>query len=79
MKVLVSSLQENDLQNFLPDIVNGILIWSSMSRHHFRSKVCYVLISHTTPQRERERGDIIGLQKIGVDSALRSIGSNTAI
>ncbi|KAL3533763.1 hypothetical protein ACH5RR_007284, partial [Cinchona calisaya] len=43
VKVLVSSLQANDLQTFLPDIVNGILPWSSMSRHHFRSKVTVIL------------------------------------
>ncbi|XP_071909260.1 uncharacterized protein [Coffea arabica] len=43
VKVLVSSLQENDLQKFLPDIVNGILPWSSVSRHHFRSKVTVIL------------------------------------
>lgn len=38
VKVLVSSLQASDLQKLLPDIVHGILPWSSMSRNHFRSK-----------------------------------------
>ncbi|KAK9125223.1 hypothetical protein Scep_014069 [Stephania cephalantha] len=38
VKVLVSCLQANDLQKILPDIVNGILPWSSVSRNHFRSK-----------------------------------------
>lgn len=40
MKVLVSTLKAPDLQNFLFDIVHGILPWSSQSRHHLRSKVC---------------------------------------
>ncbi|KAK9128765.1 hypothetical protein Syun_017562 [Stephania yunnanensis] len=42
VKVLVSCLQANDLQKILPDIVNGILPWSSVSRNHFRSKVTVV-------------------------------------
>lgn len=44
VKVLVSSLQSKDLEIFLPDIVNGVLPWSSTSRHHFRSKVCVVYV-----------------------------------
>lgn len=43
MKVLVSSLQAKDLQNFLSDITNGVLLWSSVSRFHFRSKACMTL------------------------------------
>ncbi|XP_022766661.1 RRP12-like protein [Durio zibethinus] len=43
VKVLVSSLQAKDLQNFLSDIINGILQWSSISRNHFRSKVTIIL------------------------------------
>ncbi|CAI9761159.1 unnamed protein product [Fraxinus pennsylvanica] len=43
VKVLVSCLQANDLQHFLCDIVNGILPWSSISRHHFRSKITVIL------------------------------------
>nr|GMC90325.1 RRP12-like protein isoform X1 [Ipomoea batatas] len=43
VKVLVSSLQSKDLEIFLPDIVNGVLPWSSTSRHHFRSKVSVVM------------------------------------
>ncbi|GMP86835.1 hypothetical protein CsSME_00039468 [Camellia sinensis var. sinensis] len=43
VKVLVSSHQANDLQNFLPDIINGVLSWSSISRHHFREKVTIIL------------------------------------
>ncbi|KAE8671691.1 ARM repeat superfamily protein, putative isoform 2 [Hibiscus syriacus] len=43
VKVLVSSLQANDLQNFLSDIINGVLQWSSISRNHFRSKVTIIL------------------------------------
>ncbi|KAA8517112.1 hypothetical protein F0562_017405 [Nyssa sinensis] len=43
MKVLVSCFQTKDLQNFLSDIVNGVLPWSFVSRHHFRSKVTVIL------------------------------------
>uniref|UniRef100_A0A5B6YH98 Putative RRP12-like protein isoform X1 n=1 Tax=Davidia involucrata TaxID=16924 RepID=A0A5B6YH98_DAVIN len=43
MKVLVSCLQAKDLQNFLSDIVNGVLPWSFVSRNHFRSKVTVIL------------------------------------
>ncbi|KAI3848602.1 hypothetical protein MKX03_010312 [Papaver bracteatum] len=43
VKVLVSSLQASDLQNLLPDIVQGILPWSSVSRSHFREKVTVIL------------------------------------
>ncbi|PIA48369.1 hypothetical protein AQUCO_01400761v1 [Aquilegia coerulea] len=39
VKVLVSCIQATDLQNLLPDILNGILPWSSVSKNHFRSKV----------------------------------------
>lgn len=38
MKVLVSCLQARRLQNLLPDIVNAVLPWSPVSRHHFKSK-----------------------------------------
>ncbi|XP_010247513.1 PREDICTED: RRP12-like protein [Nelumbo nucifera] len=43
MKVVVSCLQVEDLQKILSDIVNGVLPWSSVSRHHFRSKVTVIL------------------------------------
>ncbi|XP_021724141.1 RRP12-like protein [Chenopodium quinoa] len=43
IKVLVSSLEAQDLHNFLPAIVDGVLPWSSISRHHFRSKVTVIL------------------------------------
>ncbi|XP_010927011.1 uncharacterized protein [Elaeis guineensis] len=43
VKVLVSSLQANKLPKLVPDIVNGILPWSSVSKHHFRSKVAVIL------------------------------------
>lgn len=47
VKVMVSSIQAKDLHILLSDIVNGVLLWSSVSRHHFRSKVCDVsLIGH---------------------------------
>lgn len=39
IKVLASSLDSNDLVKLLPDIVDGISPWSSVSKYHFRSKV----------------------------------------
>ncbi|KAM1306574.1 hypothetical protein ACFX2H_008940 [Malus domestica] len=38
VKVLVSCLETRPLQRLLPDIVNAVLPWSPVSRHHFRSK-----------------------------------------
>ncbi|KAK4371480.1 hypothetical protein RND71_010955 [Anisodus tanguticus] len=43
VKVFVSSIQAKDLHNLLSDIVNGVLPWSSVSRHNFRSKVIVVM------------------------------------
>ncbi|GJT73045.1 RRP12-like protein [Tanacetum coccineum] len=43
LKVLVLSLQAKDMQNFLPDILSKLLPWSSVSRHHFKSKVTVIL------------------------------------
>ncbi|EPS67319.1 hypothetical protein M569_07455 [Genlisea aurea] len=43
VKVVVSSLQSNDLQRFLFDILDGVLRWSSVSRHYFRSKIIVIL------------------------------------
>ncbi|KAG0483649.1 hypothetical protein HPP92_011733 [Vanilla planifolia] len=43
IKVLVSSLNCKDLISLLPDIIDGILPWSSVSKHHFRSKVGLIL------------------------------------
>ncbi|XP_065855758.1 ribosomal RNA-processing protein 12 [Euphorbia lathyris] len=43
VKVLVSTLPAKDLKNLLPDIVNGVLLWSTVSRFHFRSKVTVIL------------------------------------
>ncbi|PIN24573.1 hypothetical protein CDL12_02689 [Handroanthus impetiginosus] len=43
LKVLVSCLKPNELQHFLSDIVDGILRWSSVSRHHFKTKVTVIL------------------------------------
>lgn len=43
VKVLVSSLQAKDLRILLSDIVNEVLRWSSVSRHHFRSKVTVIM------------------------------------
>nr|XP_043635247.1 RRP12-like protein [Erigeron canadensis] len=43
LKVLVLSLQVKDLQNFLSDILSGLLPWSSVSRHHFKTKVTVIL------------------------------------
>ncbi|KAK1384617.1 NUC173 domain-containing protein [Heracleum sosnowskyi] len=43
VKVLVLTIQVKDLQTFLAEIVNKVLPWSSVSRHHFRSKVTVIL------------------------------------
>ncbi|RZS15307.1 hypothetical protein BHM03_00047119, partial [Ensete ventricosum] len=43
VKVLVSSLHSNNLIILVPDILNGILPWSSISKHHFRLKACVFL------------------------------------
>ncbi|XP_071737567.1 uncharacterized protein [Rutidosis leptorrhynchoides] len=43
LKVLALSLQVRDLQNFLSDILSKLLPWSSVSRHHFKSKVTVIL------------------------------------
>ncbi|KAK6124849.1 hypothetical protein DH2020_041409 [Rehmannia glutinosa] len=43
VKVLVSCLKPNDLHRFLSDIVDGIIRWSSVSRHHFKTKVVVIL------------------------------------
>ncbi|XP_014514666.1 RRP12-like protein isoform X1 [Vigna radiata var. radiata] len=42
VKVMVSSLQARELQNILSDVITEILPWSSVSRHHFRSKVTVI-------------------------------------
>ncbi|PHT80655.1 hypothetical protein T459_13670 [Capsicum annuum] len=43
VKVFVSSIKAKDLHNLLSDIVNGVLPWSSVSRHHFKSKVTVIV------------------------------------
>ncbi|XP_072961421.1 uncharacterized protein [Typha angustifolia] len=43
VKVLVSSLRSDNLTMLLADIVNGVLPWSSVSKHHFRSKVGIII------------------------------------
>nr|CAD1828287.1 unnamed protein product [Ananas comosus var. bracteatus] len=43
VKVLVSSLRPDNLKNLQADIITGILPWSSVSKHHFRSKVAIIL------------------------------------
>ncbi|KAK4412945.1 RRP12-like protein [Sesamum alatum] len=43
VKVLVSCLKPNDLQHFLSNIMDGIIRWSSVSRHHFKTKVVVIL------------------------------------
>ncbi|KAL5719973.1 hypothetical protein ACHQM5_012691 [Ranunculus cassubicifolius] len=42
VKVMVSCIQASDLQELLPDIVNGIIPWSSVSKNHFRAKVATI-------------------------------------
>ncbi|KAF7132167.1 hypothetical protein RHSIM_Rhsim09G0183100 [Rhododendron simsii] len=44
VKVLVLCHQAKDLQNSLPDIVNEVVRWSSVSWHHFRAKACLILV-----------------------------------
>lgn len=46
LKVLALSLQAKDMQSFLPDILSKLLPWSSVSRHHFKSKVCSRLTTY---------------------------------
>ncbi|KAI4341252.1 hypothetical protein MLD38_025996 [Melastoma candidum] len=43
VKVIVSCMQAPDLQNLLSEVVSGIIPWSDVSRHHFRSKVTIIL------------------------------------
>nr|POF18969.1 rrp12-like protein [Quercus suber] len=43
VKVLVSCLQAKDLHRLLSDVVYEVLPWSSVSRHHFRSKVIVIM------------------------------------
>ncbi|KAL6505963.1 hypothetical protein OROHE_022682 [Orobanche hederae] len=43
VKVLVSCLKPNDLHRCLVDIVDGVIRWSSVSRHHFKTKVIVIL------------------------------------
>ncbi|XP_051138746.1 uncharacterized protein LOC127256667 isoform X2 [Andrographis paniculata] len=43
VKVLVSCLKASDLQHFLPEIMDGVIRWSSVSRHHFKAKVVVIL------------------------------------
>ncbi|WOK99110.1 RRP12-like protein [Canna indica] len=65
VKVLVSSLNSNKLINLVPDVLNGILPWSAISRNHFRSKVAVVLeilirkcgfeaIDNSTPRKYKD-------------------------
>ncbi|GFP92216.1 ribosomal RNA-processing protein 12 [Phtheirospermum japonicum] len=43
VKVLVSCLKPDEVHRFLPDIVDGIIRWSSVSRHHFKTKIIVIL------------------------------------
>ncbi|KAL8489525.1 hypothetical protein ACS0TY_025441 [Phlomoides rotata] len=43
VKVLVSCLPVIDLHHFLSDIMDGVLRWSSVSRHHFKEKIVVIL------------------------------------
>lgn len=43
VKVLVSSLEANDLHALLSEVIEGILPWSFVSRNHFREKVTVIL------------------------------------
>lgn len=48
VKVLVLTIEVKDLQNFLAEIVNRVLPWSSVSQHHFRAKVRVILFLFIT-------------------------------
>lgn len=41
-KVMVSCLEARELQNILSDVVSEIIRWSSVSRHHFKTKVTVI-------------------------------------
>ncbi|XP_074276821.1 uncharacterized protein LOC141600481 [Silene latifolia] len=43
IKVLVSCVEGEHLHNFASIIMDGLLPWSSVSRHHFRSKVTVII------------------------------------
>ncbi|KAL3632483.1 hypothetical protein CASFOL_025467 [Castilleja foliolosa] len=43
VKVLVSCLKPDEVRRFLPDIMDGIIRWSSVSRHHFKTKIIVIL------------------------------------
>ncbi|CAO2195939.1 unnamed protein product [Urochloa humidicola] len=43
VKVLVTSLQPEKLLNLREDILNGILHWSTVTKHHFKAKVALIL------------------------------------
>ncbi|KAK9664351.1 hypothetical protein RND81_14G035500 [Saponaria officinalis] len=43
IKVMVSCLEGKELHNFASTIMDGLLPWSSISRHHFRSKVTVII------------------------------------
>ncbi|KAL9237963.1 hypothetical protein vseg_012450 [Gypsophila vaccaria] len=43
IKVMVSCLEGKDLHSFGSIIMDGLLQWSSVSRHHFRSKVTVII------------------------------------
>ncbi|KAJ6363433.1 hypothetical protein OIU78_003581 [Salix suchowensis] len=60
-KVLVSCLKAKDLQNFLSDIISGVLPWSSVSRNHIRSKVTTVLQNrhHKSSSKEADTNDTV--------------------
>lgn len=42
VKVMVSCFEAKELQSILSDVVTEIFPWSSVSRHHFRSKACII-------------------------------------
>lgn len=43
MKVVATRLQADDLKKYLPDILEGLLIWADDSKNHFKLKVRVVL------------------------------------
>ncbi|XP_078446780.1 ARM repeat superfamily protein [Wolffia australiana] len=42
IKVMASRLPITEIRNLLPNLINGILPWSSVSKNHFRTKVKFI-------------------------------------
>lgn len=87
IKVLVSCIEPQDLQNFVSVIVDGVLPWSSVSRHHFRSKVTIILeimirkcglptVKLIAPERYQAFVKKVSLSRHGKTSSLEAHSTN---